>query len=154
MCPVCKLRPAHLGVLCEECAEALTGPIKVMPEQIQFHGTARTVAALIDPWGRPHVLDPQTMIGRQVEGQGLAILESSVSRHHAELAFDGTSWAVRDLGSANGTYNDDQLIEATTRINDRDLLRFGQIAFYFLVNVANLPEPKLARTMTATIKPE
>ncbi len=154
MCPVCKQRPAHRGVLCEECAEALTGPIKVMPEQIQLHGTPKTVAALIDPSGIPHGLDPRTMIGRQVDGYGIAILESSVSRNHAEIVFDGTSWTVRDLGSANGTYHDDQLIETTATIKDRDLLRFGQIAFYFVANVANLPEPRLVRTMTATIKPE
>src|SRR5882757_3984150 len=99
MCPVCRQRPAEVGVLCEECRDELSSPIKIMPEQIQLHGTRPTMAALIDIWGRPHRLDPRTLVGRQVDGQGLAILEPSVSRHHAHLTLDGDAWIVRDLGS-------------------------------------------------------
>jgi hypothetical protein len=153
-CPVCRQRPAEVGVLCEECRDDLSSPIKITPEQIQLHPVRPTRAALIDLWGRPHQLDPRTLIGRQVDGQGLAILEPSVSRHHAHVLFDETGWAMRDLGSANGTYSDDRLIETTTPIKDRDRVRFGHIAFYFIENIDQLPVPKLGRTMTATMKHE
>lgn len=152
-CPVCRQRTAEIGVLCEECRDELSSPIKITPEQIQLHTASPTNAALIDLWGRPHRLDPRTLIGRQVDGQGLAILEPSVSRHHANVILDGDEWSVRDLGSANGTYNDDRLIESATPIKDRDRVRFGHIAFYFIADVTQLPAPKLGRTMTATIKP-
>ncbi|HEY4176928.1 MAG TPA: FHA domain-containing protein [Kofleriaceae bacterium] len=155
MCPVCRLRPAEVGVLCEECRDELSSPIKITPEQIQLHGARPTMAALIDLWGRPHQLDPRTLIGRQVDGQGLAILEPSVSRHHAHLTLDGDEWAVRDLGSANGTYGtDDRLLEAPTALKDKDRIRFGHIAFYFIEDITQLPAPKLGRTMTATIRPK
>jgi hypothetical protein len=140
-------------VLCEECRDELSSPIKISPEQIQLHSARPTMAALVDLWGRPHRLDPRTLIGRQVDGPGLAILEPSVSRHHAHVLLDGDEWAMRDLGSANGTYADDRLIEQTTPIKDRDRVRFGHIAFYFIADVTQLPVPKLGRTMTATIKP-
>lgn len=153
-CPICRQRTAEVGVLCEECRDDLSSPIKIMPEQIQLHSARPTMAALVDLWGRPHRLDPRTLIGRQVEGQGLAILEPSVSRHHAHVTLDGDEWAVRDLGSANGTYSDDRLIEAPTPIKDRDRVRFGHIAFYFVEDITRLPAPRLGRTMTATIKPE
>ena len=37
MCPVCRARPAEVGVLCEECRDELSSPIRIMPEQIQLH---------------------------------------------------------------------------------------------------------------------
>jgi pSer/pThr/pTyr-binding forkhead associated (FHA) protein len=140
-------------VLCEECRDELSSPIKIMPEQIQLHGARPTMAALIDIWGRPHRLDPRTLIGRQVDGQGLAILEPSVSRHHAHLTLDNDEWTVRDLGSANGTYQDDKLISTPIAVHEGDRVRFGHIAFYFVEDVARLPPPRLGRTMTATIRP-
>jgi hypothetical protein len=124
-----------------------------MPEQLQPHGIRPTMAALIDLWGRPHRLDPRTIIGRQVEGTGLAILEPSVSRHHAHVTLDGDLWTLRDLGSANGTYLDDKLIEAPVQIKDGDRVRFGHIAFYFINDISRLPAPRVGRTATATIKP-
>ncbi len=124
-----------------------------MPEQLQPHGIRPTNAALIDLWGRPHRLDPRTIIGRQVEGTGLAILEPSVSRHHAHVTLDGDVWTMRDLGSANGTYLDDKLIEGPVQVKDGDRVRFGHIAFYFMNDVSRLPTPRLGRTATATIKP-
>jgi len=153
MCPVCRQRPAEVGVLCEECRDELSSPIKIMPEQIQLHGARPTMAALIDIWGRPHRLDPRTLIGRQVDGQGLAILEPSVSRHHAHLTLDNDEWTVRDLGSANGTFQDDKLIAAPVAVHEGERLKFGHIAFYFVGDVARLPPPRLGRTMTATIRP-
>ncbi|MEO7734192.1 MAG: FHA domain-containing protein [Kofleriaceae bacterium] len=124
-----------------------------MPEQIQLHGARPTMAALIDIWGRPHRLDPRTLVGRQVDGQGLAILEPSVSRHHAHLTLDNDEWTVRDLGSANGTFQDDKLIAAPVSVQEGERVRFGHIAFYFVEDVARLPPPRLGRTMTATLRP-
>jgi len=153
MCPVCRQRPAEVGVLCEECRDELSSPIKITPEQIQLHSALPTNAALIDLWGRPHRLDPHTLIGRQVEGPGLAILEPSVSRHHAEVRLSADGWATKDLGSANGTFHDDRLVDALTPIKHCDRVKFGHIAFYFVDDVTQLPAPKLGRTLTATIKP-
>ncbi|MDQ3341304.1 MAG: FHA domain-containing protein [Myxococcota bacterium] len=152
-CPVCKQRPAEVGVLCEECRDELSSPIRIMPEQLQLHGGRPTMAALVDLWGRPHRLDPRTLIGRQVDGAGLAILEPSVSRHHAHLTLDGDIWSVRDLGSANGSYVDDKLLDEPTAISDGDRVRFGHIAFYFIADVTRLPTPRVGRTATATIQP-
>lgn len=153
MCPVCRQRPAEVGVLCEECRDDLSSPIHITPEQVQPHGMRPTLAALVDLWGRPHPLDPRTLVGRQVEGAGLAILEPSVSRHHAHVTLDGDDWTLRDLGSANGTYVDDKLVEQPLLVQDRDRLRFGQIAFYFIADMTRLPIPRAGRASTITIRP-
>ena len=153
MCPVCRQRPAEVGVLCDECRDELSSPIRIMPEQLQPNCARPTMAAIIDLWGRAHRLDAHTIVGRQIEGPGIAILEPSVSRHHAHLTFDASGWTVRDLGSANGTYIGDKLVEVPFEIHDGDRLRFGQIAFYFIEDVARLPTPRLGRAATATMRP-
>ena len=141
-------------MLCEECRDELSSPlIHITPEQLQLHGAHPTLAALIDLWGRPHPLDPHTPIGRQPEGQGLAILEPSVSRQHAHLTLDGGAWMLRDLKSANGSYQNDKRIEGLARLHEGDRVRFGQIAFYFVEDVTKLPPPLLARTVTAPLPP-
>lgn len=141
-------------MLCEECRDELASPIKISQEQILARLHSPTPAALIDIWGRPHQLDEHARIGRQVEERGIAVLEPSVSRNHAELSFDGTQWQIRDLGSANGTYIEDKLVEAPMPVNAGDRIRFGHIAFYMVDDVTKLPPPKSARTVTTTIKPQ
>jgi pSer/pThr/pTyr-binding forkhead associated (FHA) protein len=152
-CPVCATRPAEVGVLCEECREELASPIKISQEQILGRVQSATSGALLDLWGRPHPLDAHTRIGRQIEERGLAVLEPSVSRAHAELTQAEGQWTIRDLGSANGTFVEDKLIEAPTAVQAGDRIRFGHIAFYLVEDIAHLPPPKLSRTVTTTIRP-
>jgi hypothetical protein len=146
-------RAAEVGVLCEECRDELSSPIRISPEQIQLRVQRPTNAALVDLWGRPHQLDPRTLIGRQIDSHGLAVLEPSVSRHHAHLVLDNNAWTVRDLGSANGTYLDDRLVETPAPIHDGARVRFGHIAFYLVEEINRLPEPRIARTQTNTLRP-
>jgi DNA-binding winged helix-turn-helix (wHTH) protein len=140
-------------VLCEECRDELQSPIRISPEQIQPRVQHPTDAVLVDIWGRPHQLDARTLVGRQVESRGIAVLEPSVSRHHAHLIFDNNAWTIRDLGSANGTYHDDKLVESPVAVKGGDRVRFGHIAFYLVEDVAQLPAPKIGRTVTNTLRP-
>jgi len=100
-----------------------------------------------------HRLEARTLVGRQIDSQGLAILEPSVSRHHAHLTLDNGVWTLRDLGSANGTFWDDKLIEGPVVVQSGDRVRFGHIAFYIVSKVEHLPQPRVTRTVTSTIKP-
>src|SRR5450755_1880657 len=152
-CPVCGVRDPEVGVLCEECRDELSSPIRITPEQIILRIVRPTDAALLDPWGRVHLLEARTIVGRQIDSQGLAILEPSVSRHHAHLTLDNGVWTLRDLGSANGTFHNDQLIETAVPVASGDRIRFGHIAFYILASVDKLPVPRASRTVTSTIKP-
>ncbi len=150
---MCVERPAEVGVLCEECRDELSSPIKISQEQILGRMQIPTSAALLDIWGRPHPIDARTKVGRQIEDSGIAVLEPSVSRNHAELYLEGDRWMIRDLGSANGTFVDDKLIEAPVHVQSGDRVRFGHIAFYLVEDVARLPTPKASRTVTTTIRP-
>jgi hypothetical protein len=60
---------------------------------------------------------------------------------------------LRDLGSANGTYLDDRLLDEPTVLDDGARVRFGQIAFYLVEDATPLPQVPMTRTLTATIRP-
>jgi len=49
-------------------------------------------------------------IGRQ-EDCDIQMAEDVVSRHHAEVFYDGLSWWIRDLDSANGLYVNGRLVK-------------------------------------------
>jgi pSer/pThr/pTyr-binding forkhead associated (FHA) protein len=140
-------------VLCEECRDELESPIRISQEQILGRVQVPTNAALLDLWGRPHQLDARSRVGRQIEERGLAVLEPSVSRNHAELTFENGQWTIRDLGSANGTFVEDKLIEVPTSVSPGDRIKFGHIAFYLVEDMGRLPPPRTSRTTTTTIKP-
>lgn len=152
-CPICRIRLPEVGVLCEECRDELSSPMRISPEQIQMRIDRPTEAALIDLWGRVHHLEPRTLVGRQIENQGLAILEPSVSRHHAHLTLDKEVWTVRDLGSANGTFYEDGAVTGPVVVTDASRVRFGHIAFYLVRDATALPPARVARTATSTIRP-
>ncbi len=59
--------------------------------------------------------------------------DPAVSTRHAELAQRGTLFVVTDLGSTNGTFVNSQRIAQPTRLNDGDLLRFGNTQMKFRI---------------------
>jgi FHA domain len=142
-CPVCQLSPATTGILCVDCRSDIANPLVLAPEQLVWRGSRianPTRAALVDAWGRAHLLDVKSTIGRDLgEDNGLAIHAPSISRQHAKLAFDHGTWTVCDLGSANGTFIDDAKVEGAAALHTRDKVRFGQVSFYFLDHVDHVP---------------
>jgi len=155
MCAACRARATEVGLLCEDCSDEIAAPIGLTPEQIVATIAQPVTAALIDPWGRPHALESRTMIGRSIEGSGLAIHEPSISRHHAHLSQDGArgAWTLRDLGSANGTFANEQPVRHPTPIRHGDRVVVAQIGFYFVVTPDPLPDVVIDPLNVGTIKP-
>ncbi|HEY5945866.1 MAG TPA: FHA domain-containing protein [Kofleriaceae bacterium] len=138
-CVVCAGRTVGNGVLCEPCSEALDTSSPIWPEQIEVRGTRSTPAALVDVWGQPHHLEPKTSVGRSIEEAKLIVLDSSVSRRHAELE-QTTGWAIRDLGSMHGTFVNEQKVETSTEVHHGDRIRFGDIAMFFVDSAPRLDQ--------------
>ena len=57
------------------------------------------------------LISPPVTIGRSDDNRVVLSPETAASRHHAEFSEDDGSWAVRDLGSLNGTYVNGERIE-------------------------------------------
>jgi pSer/pThr/pTyr-binding forkhead associated (FHA) protein len=65
------------------------------------------------------------------------LVDKSVSRPHAEIFHEGENWVLKDLGSANGTTVNGNLIGEPHAITDGDVLAFGEIVLIFRTNGGN-----------------
>ncbi len=90
---------------------------------------------LSDDFGREFVLNPgTTTVGREVGNQICLAHESTVSRSHAEILLEQNEITVRDLGSANGTRVNGNLIDQPTRIQSGDVVAFGKASMRFRIS--------------------
>ena len=74
-----------------------------------------------------HILKAgRTGIGRHPD-QDIVVLDSSASRHHAELYYDDVQGVVTitDLGSTNGTFVNRERLTVARRLYDGDVIRIG-----------------------------
>jgi len=79
------------------------------------------------PDGRVRALRGELVLGRD-RNCDVVLLEPTISRQHARLAFDGARLRVTDLGSSVGTFvNGERVTESELRLGDR--LKLGQAEF-------------------------
>ncbi len=145
LCAVCRRSPPEVGVVCARCLEPIVEAPAIVPDQIQSVVDA-PVAALIDPWGRPHAVDVVAELGRGLPGPGVSLLDGSISRRHAQLRAtdDPARWIVHELGSANGTWVNGVAVRGEAPIGHGDVLSISHVDLIFVTHV-----PK----KTATIDP-
>lgn len=81
--------------------------------------------------GRVLLESEQLLIGRD-ENADMVLADSGVSRRHAELVQADDVYAIRDLGSTNGTLVNGVTIERAQILNSGDTVRIGSFIFRFL----------------------
>lgn len=118
--------------LCATCAAALRCAQPCTPEQVSSAATRPAGAGLIDEWGRVHLLEAITTVGRRSTLTGLQLMHASVSRSHAELRREPLGWTVHDLDSLNGCRVNDQPVRGAMRLRWRDVVCFGEVKFYLV----------------------
>ena len=151
MCAICREHAARTGLLCDGCRNEVIGEHQVSIDQIAMIGREPTSAALVDVWGQPHRLDPTTPVGRHIEDYGLALFDGSVSRHHATIVRELDHWTIADRNSTNGTYLDDVAVTTPQRLGRGARVRFGQVAFYFLDDTADVRPTRSPRASSPTL---
>lgn len=87
-------------------------------------------------------------IGRSSKAE-VQIDQESVSRNHARITKLSSGYSVRDLGSTNGTYVNDELIDEVM-LRDGDQVKVGRTIFKFIVggNVESVYYEEIYRLMT------
>lgn len=73
---------------------------------------------------------PSLLLGRGAKCD-IQIDQESISRTHSKIINTGQAVRIRDLGSTNGTYVNDELVEERT-LADRDQVQIGRTIFKFL----------------------
>jgi predicted component of type VI protein secretion system len=108
------------------------------------------------------VAGPKFFIGR-AEDCHLRPQSDQVSRHHAAILIDPGYVAVRDLGSRNGTFVNDQRVTREQELKNGDRLKFGPLEFTveLAVSMSGQKKPKVkdmqeaaARAAEAGAKPD
>jgi len=96
------------------------------------------------PTDRAEVGKGAFSIGRVAENN-LMLPNQKVSRHHADITFDGTRFCIIDLESSNGTYVNETRIapQTQTPLNLKDAIRIGPFTLTLQsINLGeNTPEP-------------
>src|SRR5215467_1737428 len=99
--------------------------------------------------GRKYNLENANIIIGRSSKADIQIDQESVSRNHAKIVNTGKSIILRDLGSTNGTYVNDDLIDEYV-LRDGDLNKIGRTIFKFLTggNIENAYHEEIYRLTT------
>jgi diguanylate cyclase (GGDEF)-like protein len=86
-----------------------------------------------DDLGRRVPLGPEpTILGRSSKCD-VQLDQESVSRNHARIARQRQNYVIADLGSTNGTYVNDELVDEVV-LRDGDQIKVGRTIFKFIVS--------------------
>jgi two-component system cell cycle response regulator len=98
---------------------------------------------------RVRVTTEPLVIGRSPKCE-IQVDQESVSRNHCRIRFEGGEFLVRDLGSTNGTYVNDDLVHDDGRLRHGDQLKVGRTILKFIVgdNVEVEYHEEIYRLMT------
>lgn len=99
------------------------------------------------------VVGPKFFIGRSEECQ-LRPRSDLVSRHHAVILVEDGFVAIRDFGSKNGTFVNDERLTAERELKTGDRLKFGILEFevQLVVHVGGKKRPKVHSVEEAAVR--
>ena len=83
-----------------------------------------TVRGLTDDHLEYTLSEGENVVGRSEDCE-VHIEDGSLSRKHAIIEISNDTATIRDLGSKNGTYVDDEAVTKPTTVNPGNLLKFG-----------------------------
>lgn len=143
------LKPgAKFCAVCGTRNLAGAGPLPPLPAQpgalpalpVPASAPPSTVALLVNANGQQQeTVSDQMTVGRDPVCD-LWVDVDDVSRRHATVVAQASGWAVKDLGSRNGTFVNDQPVVTITAIYHKDRIRFGVKAEYALYDPGH-PRP-------------
>ena len=82
---------------------------------------------------------PEIILGRDPTCT-LNVDDQTISARHAKLSYHQSQWWVKDLGSTNGTFLNQERIEEQQVITSGDILQFGKIEYEIRIQVARSEE--------------
>jgi two-component system cell cycle response regulator len=100
--------------------------------------------------GRRVILSTEPLVIGRSSKCDVQIDQENVSRNHTRIGFEPHQYTVRDLGSTNGTYVNDELVEEEKTLRDGDLIKIGRTIFKFIYgnNIEAQYHEEIYRLMT------
>jgi hypothetical protein len=89
--------------------------------------------------GSRFVLDADSTSAGRHPASDIFLDDVTVSRRHAEIVRQGDGFAVRDVGSLNGTYVNRERIDAEQALANGDELQIGRFKLVFLSGAGPTP---------------
>ncbi len=99
--------------------------------------------AITFPDGRTEIVQPQKnrwSVGRSAENDLGYPDDSGLSRHHFILERVGDEWAVRDLGSKNGTFLNNNRVTERQRLRPGDRITASQLVLIYQSPALKVPQ--------------
>ena len=81
-----------------------------------------------------YYLNPENSIGRG-DNNSIILKDRFISKEHATLSESAGDYILEDLKSANGTYVNDRRIVQPTVLDNRDVVRVGDVELLFVNEV-------------------
>lgn len=78
-----------------------------------------------------YIIDKELSLGRD-KNNDVVIKNQFISKRHFKITEDEEEYFLEDLGSSNGTYLNRDKVFDTVRLQNRDIIRVGQIEFLFI----------------------
>jgi len=108
-----------------------------VPERAKSRRVVRLVSITGDTDLSIELKPGMNKVGRQRNDNHIVLVGPEISRFHAELHLEGERIYVRDLGSANGTYVNQERIQGVQDLQAGDRIRFSeQFKFQLLIDIA------------------
>lgn len=122
-------RQSHVIRTVHRFGYAFQVPARVLPTAA---ASGAAVAACRLSWGEREIPlgEGENMIGRDPDA-AVCIDDVSVSRFHARILIDGSSAAIQDLGSKNGTFVHEARVAGSVPLRDGTDIRLGSVKMVF-----------------------
>ncbi|MCC6750656.1 MAG: GGDEF domain-containing protein [Deltaproteobacteria bacterium] len=82
--------------------------------------------------GKRHDLHQEAVVVGRSGTADIVLADEGVSRRHCEISYSGINYLIRDLGSANGTFVNNERVENERRLCDGDIIQVCHCTLKFL----------------------
>ena len=103
--------------------------------KISERPTTRNAALVViygEDLGRKHDLEKATTIIGRSSKCDIQVDQDSISRNHAKIINEDNSASVSDMGSTNGTFVNDELVEGAMTLRNGDFIKIGRTIFKYI----------------------
>ena len=105
--------------------------ISKISERVVNRDAALVVIHGLDLGRKYDLMRESTVVGRSSKAD-IHIDQDAISRSHAKVTASGGRVTIKDLGSTNGTYVNDELLTDDYQLRNGDLVKIGRTIFKFI----------------------